>query len=155
MYLTLRKRMRHSFENRNLGKRDWKTFLATYSELPEIPKTNILLEPTKKNTAPACTFASLNFQEHETIFIVPADHYIPDTEKFWHCVEIAQRFIENHEGIITFGIVTQIETAHGYIQSNECRKNSKFHEKPNSIQFHFMNRSYFWTSKINCISENN
>lgn len=127
---------------------------ATYSELPEIPRQNILLEPSKKNTAPACVFASLNLSENETIFIVPSDHYIPQIDKFWQCVETAQKFIENHEGIITFGIVpTRIETAYGYIQSNEQVQNNifkvtKFHEKPDldTASLYVQKGNYFWNS---------
>lgn len=126
----------------------------TRSELPEIPKDNVLLEPLRKNTAPACTFASLKFDTNETIFIVPADHYIPQVENFWHCIEIAQEFVENHEGMITFGIVpTRVETAYGYIQSNEqiqenIFKVTKFHEKPdyNTALFYIQQSNYFWNS---------
>ncbi len=108
----------------------------------------------KKNTAPACVFASLNLPEDETIFIVPSDHYISQIDKFWQCVETAQKFIENHEGIITFGIVpTRVETAYGYIQSNERIESNifrviKFHEKPDhdTALLYIQKGNYFWNS---------
>jgi mannose-1-phosphate guanylyltransferase len=126
----------------------------TLSEIPELPEENILLEPSKKNTAPACTFASLNFQNNETIFIVPADHYIPQTEKFWHCVEKAQRFLEDHEGIITFGIVpSRPETSYGYIEIDEQIEQDifsvkLFREKPNyETAVEYVNSgSFYWNS---------
>ena len=92
----------------------------TYEELPEVPKGNILLEPLKKNTAPACTFAALQFDDNEIVFIVPADQYIPDVEKFWNAVELAEEFVQHNEGIITFGIVpTRPETGYGYIEVDD------------------------------------
>ncbi|KAF2958590.1 hypothetical protein AS159_02575 [Thermotoga sp. Ku-13t] len=127
---------------------------ATYSELPEMPKKNILLEPSKKNTAPACTFASLNFPGDETIFIVPADHHIPDTEKFWQTVEKTQKFVENHEGIITFGISpSRPETGYGYIEiekqiEQDVFSVKMFREKPNyETAVEYINsRKFFWNS---------
>ncbi|MCS7175040.1 mannose-1-phosphate guanylyltransferase [Pseudothermotoga sp.] len=127
---------------------------TTYKELPEIPRQNVLLEPAKKNTAPACSLASLNFEDGETIFVVPSDHYIPETEKFWHHVQIAEDFLKDHEGIITFGITpTRVETGYGYIESGEqlqenVFKVKKFHEKPDvqTATFYLSQGNYFWNS---------
>lgn len=126
----------------------------THQELPEIPAKNILLEPSKKNTAPACTFATLNFQNDETIFIVPADHYIPQAEKFWRVVEKAQKFVESHEGIITFGVVpSRSETGYGYIEIDEQIEQyvfsvKMFREKPNyETAVEYINSGkFFWNS---------
>lgn len=109
----------------------------TFEELPEIPRQNVLLEPVKKNTAPACTLATLRFEDGETIFVVPADHYIPEVEKFWRVVEKAEEFLGRNEGIITFGIVpTRPETGYGYIQIDQLVEQDvysvkMFREKPN------------------------
>ncbi|RKX41063.1 MAG: mannose-1-phosphate guanylyltransferase [Thermotogae bacterium] len=126
----------------------------TRQELPEIPAKNILLEPSKKNTAPACTFATLSFDDNETIFVVPADHYIPETEKFWQTVEKAEGFLETHEGIITFGIVpTRAETGYGYIEIGEQIEKDifsvkMFREKPNyETAVEYLNsKRFFWNS---------
>jgi len=126
----------------------------TYEELPEVPKENILLEPLKKNTAPACTWATLQFDEEETVFIVPADHYIPDVEKFWSAVELAEKFLQDSEGIITFGIVpTGPETGYGYIEvdqeiSDNVYAVKMFREKPNyetAVEYISSGR-FFWNS---------
>ncbi len=126
----------------------------TSSEVPELCRENILLEPLKKNTAPACTFATLHFDENETIFIVPADHYIPDVETFWQCVELAQKFVETHEGIVTFGIVpSRPETGYGYIEiDKQVHENifsvKMFREKPNyETAVEYVNSGkFFWNS---------
>ena len=126
----------------------------TYEELSEIPKENILLEPLKKNTAPACTWATLQFDDDETVFIVPADHYIPDVEKFWNAVELAEEFVQHNEGIITFGIVpTRPETGYGYIEvddeiSDNVYSVKMFREKPNyetAVEYISSGR-FFWNS---------
>jgi len=126
----------------------------TYEELPEVPKENILLELLKKNTAPACTWATLQFDDEETIFIVPADHFIPDVEKFWNAVELAEKFLQDKEGIITFGIVpTRPETGYGYIEveseiSDNVYSVKMFREKPNyETAVEYLNSGrFFWNS---------
>lgn len=127
----------------------------TYNEVPEIPKENILLEPLKKNTAPACVLATININPEEIIFIVPADHYIPNVEKFWNTVLKAKEFIKSHrEGIITFGIMpTRVETGYGYIEydnrvEGDVFSVKKFHEKPNyEVARQYVNlKKFFWNS---------
>ncbi|MEM2786469.1 MAG: sugar phosphate nucleotidyltransferase [Candidatus Nitrosotenuis sp.] len=113
-----------------------------------------MLEPSKKNTAPACALASLNFEDDEIIFVVPSDHYIPETEKFWNHVQIASDFLKDHEGIMVFGIVpTRPETGYGYIEvgeqlEGEVFKVKKFHEKPNlqTATFYIDQGNYYWNS---------
>jgi mannose-1-phosphate guanylyltransferase len=59
----------------------------TLKELPELDSENVILEPVARNTAPACFIGSLVAEEDEVVFILPADHYIPNKEKFWEVVE--------------------------------------------------------------------
>ena len=60
----------------------------TYSEfIDELESGNVILEPVARNTAPACFLGSLVAEEDEVVFILPADHYIPNKEKFWEVVE--------------------------------------------------------------------
>lgn len=108
----------------------------TFDELPELPRENVLLEPLKKDTAPACVFGSLKASNDEIILVVPADHYIPDKEKFKQSVEIGASILGEKDGIITFGIVpTRPEIGYGYIESGDLITENvliakKFHEKP-------------------------
>jgi len=126
----------------------------TLAEVPEIPKENILLEPSKKNTAPACTYACLQLDKDEIIFIVPADHFIPQIEEFWSDVEVAEKFLQTHQGILTFGIVpTRPETNYGYIEvsqqiEGEIFKVQRFHEKPDyKTALNYIEKgSYLWNS---------
>jgi len=67
--------------------------------LRELPKENILLEPVKKNTAPACTFGTLKAEDDEVVLVVPADHYIPDKAAFWNTVERGVSILEVRMGL--------------------------------------------------------
>jgi len=129
----------------------------TKKELPELPENNILLEPAKKNTAPACVYGTLKAtnNDNETIFVVPADHYIPDIDKFWECVKKAKEFLNKQkEGIITFGIVpTRPETGYGYIEISEkidqdIFKVKTFREKPNyeTAAEYINSGNFYWNS---------
>ncbi|MEN3041746.1 MAG: mannose-1-phosphate guanylyltransferase [Fervidobacterium sp.] len=126
----------------------------TYDELSELPKENVLLEPLKKNTAPACTFATLKANDGEIILIVPADHYIPDKETFWNSIEVGVKLLEKEDGIITFGIVpTRPETGYGYIEvdsyiSESVARVKRFHEKPRyEVAVDYLESgNFFWNS---------
>lgn len=138
----------------------------TKKELPEILENNMLLEPSKKNTAPACVYGTLMAAENddETIFVVPADHYIPNTDRFWTCVKKAEDFLNRQkEGIITFGIIpTRAETGYGYVEistevEQDVFKVKMFREKPNyetaveyinSVNFYWNSGMFMWKKKF-------
>ncbi|ODN29729.1 mannose-1-phosphate guanylyltransferase [Fervidobacterium thailandense] len=126
----------------------------TYEELPELPLSNILLEPARKNTAAACVYATLKIEDGENVLVVPADHYIPEAEKFWECVELGQSVLDKFDGIVTFGIVpTRPETGYGYIEVGEFVTDGvyvakKFHEKPTyDVALDYLESgNFFWNS---------
>lgn len=125
----------------------------TCENLPELPKKNVLLEPDKKNTAAACVFGTLSVEaDNEIIFVVPADHYIPDVEKFWQTVEIAEEFLKENDKIITFGIKpSRYETEYGYIEAigkGRIKNVKKFHEKPSyeKAKEYVDSGKFFWNS---------
>ncbi len=132
-------------------------------ELPELPRKNILTEPKKRNTAPACVLAALSMEEDGVMFISPADHYIPDSGKFWRSVEKAYEFVsKNPKALVTFGIVpTRPETGYGYIErgervSEQIFKVKMFREKPSyevaeryleSGNFYWNSGMFMWTKE--------
>ncbi len=126
----------------------------TAEELYELPKENILLEPIKKNTAPACTFGTLKAEDDEVVLVVPADHYIPDKVAFWNVMERGNSILGSQDGIVTFGIVpTRPETGYGYIEAGEeCEESvmvaKKFHEKPRyEVAVDYLDAgNFFWNS---------
>lgn len=114
-------------------------------QLPQIPKQNIITEPTARNTAAASGLATLTILEKDpaaTIIILPADHYINKEKIFTAVVDRAFNFVEQHnETVVTLGIhPTSPNTAYGYIQLGEKINGQKtiiykvdsFHEKPDA-----------------------
>lgn len=89
-------------------------------QVPKIPSTNIIGEPVGRNTAPCIGLAATmirQFDEDGSMFVLPADHLIEDTDKFIETIECGIDFVKTHDAIVTMGIVpTHPETGYGYIQ---------------------------------------
>jgi mannose-1-phosphate guanylyltransferase/mannose-6-phosphate isomerase len=127
-------------------------FHDVLSELSQIPKENILVEPERKNTAPAIAYAmkcmlEKGIDKNETLLVLPADHMIHPVEKFCEYLKEAE-VLAKTGGIVTFGIApSRPETGFGYIQA-EGNKVLKFVEKPNvkKAQEYILAGNYFWNS---------
>lgn len=111
--------------------------------LPELPKQNIIGEPSRKNTAPSAAYIShkLNLLNPDAnILISPADHLIIDQHEFERQVFEALDFVAHNEVLVTLGIKpTRPDTGYGYIQfqkngndksDNNFYKVKTFTEKP-------------------------
>ncbi|SHE41903.1 mannose-1-phosphate guanylyltransferase (GDP) [Marinitoga hydrogenitolerans DSM 16785] len=126
----------------------------TLNEIPELNEKNVLLEPVARNTAPACFLGTLVADENEVVFILPADHYIPNKEKFWKTVESGILAAKKYNGLITMGInPTRPETGYGYIEAenelgNSIMKVRNFKEKPdfNTALKYLKEGNYYWNS---------
>jgi len=124
-------------------------------QLPEVDPQNIIIEPMGMNTA-ACIGMSVvylksKYGENESVVILPADHYIPDTCAFKNSI-LRSREVDN--SIVTFGIVpTYPATGYGYIQAGKQYESDFYHvcqfkEKPShyvAIQM-IEQGNYFWNS---------
>lgn len=106
-------------------------------QLPELNAENILLEPTKRNTAPCIAYAAYKIKKKDpnaVMVILPSDHVIFKEEKF---LEVVNTAVEGagDEQLITIGIEpNRPETGYGYIQFIESeqplKKVKTFTEKP-------------------------
>ncbi|MEN2992573.1 MAG: sugar phosphate nucleotidyltransferase [Bacteroidia bacterium] len=108
-------------------------------QVPEIPPSNRLLEPLQRNTAPSILWASQVIARQAAdplLWVLPADHFIPDEELFIH---LMRRVLENcdfSEAIYTVGIQPRYpHTGYGYIQfvptsDALCHPVKTFTEKP-------------------------
>lgn len=89
-------------------------------ELPDLPENHIILEPEKRDTAPAIGLASISVGAHsaESIAFLAADHYIHKPQELCRILQIADIFLKDSpEYIITLGITpTSPETGYGYIK---------------------------------------
>jgi mannose-1-phosphate guanylyltransferase/mannose-6-phosphate isomerase len=94
----------------------------------------IVVEPMKRNTAPAAAIASL-LEPDGLLLLLPSDHAIADEAAFHKAVEIASP-VAQQGFIVTFGIAANSpETGYGYIQKGTAlapgaSRVARFVEKP-------------------------
>jgi mannose-1-phosphate guanylyltransferase/mannose-6-phosphate isomerase len=132
------------------------------SEVNEISKDiadNILLEPARRNTAPAIALGMkyclerLRISPEEVLFVCPSDHIIKPVEKFVEYVKLAEK-VARQGYIVAFGIKPLYpETGYGYIKITGEDYGGyylveRFTEKPDfETAKRFLNEgNYFWNS---------
>jgi mannose-1-phosphate guanylyltransferase len=139
-------------------------------QLPDLPEENILLEPSRRNTAPCIDYANFRIRMKEPdarIVVAPSDHLIMKEEEFLRTVRQGLEFVSENDALLTMGIVpSRPETGYGYIQSIEkkikgyegtgLRKVKTFTEKPDlklakvflsSGDFYWNSGIFFWSLK--------
>ena len=132
-------------------------------QLPEIPVTNILCEPCRRNTAPCIAYASWRIKSKDrnaNIVVTPSDHIVTNCEEFKRVISQCLKFTSETDAIITLGMKpTRPETGYGYIQADlsSCSPRNKeifrvdsFREKPDleTAKKYIQNKSYFWNAGI-------
>jgi mannose-1-phosphate guanylyltransferase len=110
-------------------------------QLPQIPKENILGEPSRKNTAPCIAYISFKLMQKDPralLIVAPADHLVLDRIAFKKVCLEALSFVHKHNALITLGITPlKPNTGYGYIQrelqsvTDNVYKVKTFTEKPN------------------------
>ena len=78
----------------------WVVTSANYAsivkeQLPEIPESNILLEPCRRNTAPCIAYVSWRIKTknpNANLVVTPSDHIVTDTETFRNVISSALDF---------------------------------------------------------------
>lgn len=126
-------------------------------QLPELSEDQILLEPCRRNTAPAIAFASYlirSINPKANILVAPSDHLILKGDDFVEAATYALSYAANHDELITLGIrPTRPETGYGYIQMGEPSGGEFIHvktftEKPNIEMAHIFLKSgeFLWNS---------
>ena len=110
-------------------------------QLPEIKKSNILLEPARRNTAPCVCWAANHIyaiNREASIVTLPADHLVLREEAFRKSLEEGFEFVESGDYLLTLGIKpSSPNTGYGYIQQGKphqdfpgINKVKSFTEKP-------------------------
>lgn len=131
----------------------------TKSQLPELKDSQLLLEPIRRNTAPAIAYASfriMSVDPEANIVVAPSDHLILKTDEFVADIEKGLDFVGRNPVLLTLGIKpSRPETGYGYIQVNEEETNGihkvkAFTEKPNlELAKKFVDSGEFvWNSGI-------
>ena len=118
-------------------------------------RSQVILEPEGRNTAPAVALAALHALESDAdpiLLIMAADHVIEDVGAFQAAVKKGVVAAENGR-LVTFGIVpTKAETGYGYVraitENGDPVPVEEFVEKPdaNTAQMYLDEGSYYWNS---------
>ncbi|MGK2861944.1 MAG: mannose-1-phosphate guanylyltransferase [Chitinophagaceae bacterium] len=110
-------------------------------QLPSLPVTNILSEPSRKNTAPCIAYIAFKLLQKDPealMMAAPADNLILDTNAFLQTARNAFNFVDSINALVTIGIKpTSPNTGYGYIQHEVpevapgVHEVKTFTEKPN------------------------
>ncbi|MBB2149888.1 mannose-1-phosphate guanylyltransferase [Pedobacter sp. LMG 31462] len=115
-----------------------------YSELvkmqiPGLSDGQVLLEPSRNNTAPCIAYASYKILQHNkdaNIVVAPSDHLILKEQEFLIKIAQALSFTSSNNALLTLGInPTRPDTGYGYINFKSEEKSDIcpvlcFMEKP-------------------------
>jgi len=139
--------------------KDYQYFVESQiQELNEaIPLSNIILEPSAKNTLPAI-MAGINWQTNDTYLVMPSDHLISPETIFVETIKASFKLA--NEKIVTFGIKPDSpKTGYGYIAKSDAYLNGflvdEFKEKPNKENaLKYIQKGYLWNAGIFLFSKN-
>lgn len=134
-----------------------------HNQLPDIPVSNILCEPCRRNTAPCIAYVSYRIKAKDSaanIVVTPSDHVVMDVKEFQRVITGALQFAGETDGIVTLGMKpTRPETGYGYIQANLSAQSMRnreifavesFREKPDleTATQYIKHNNYFWNAGI-------
>lgn len=131
--------------------------------LPGLPEGNLLLEPFARKTAPCmalATYTLLSRDPDALIVATPSDLVIRDEHLFCKTISAAVRYVEEHDVLMTLGIVPRHPDVNfGYIQVREGKNAwqlerplqvKTFTEKPSEelAKVFIRTGEFFWNSGI-------
>jgi mannose-1-phosphate guanylyltransferase/mannose-1-phosphate guanylyltransferase/mannose-6-phosphate isomerase len=122
-----------------------------------LEKSQIILEPCGRNTAPALALAALaarDISPDAELLVMPADHVIKDSTAFATAVDQGRELLESGK-LVTFGITPdKPHTGYGYIRRGEAVGQGyvvdAFVEKPDETRAtaYLESGDYLWNSGI-------
>ncbi|MBE6310840.1 MAG: mannose-1-phosphate guanylyltransferase [Bacteroidales bacterium] len=126
-------------------------------QLPELKDAQILLEPTRRNTAPCIAWAAYHIKAlnpDALIMVAPSDHLVLKEDEFKRCINKGFDFVAENDALLTLGIKpSRPETGYGYIQignavTDSISKVKTFTEKPNVelAKVFLSTGEFFWNS---------
>jgi len=132
-------------------------------QLPGIGHSQILCEPTRRNTAPCIAYANYTILQRNpdaNIVVAPSDHIILKEDNFIEVIEAALAATAGNDWLLTLGIQpSRPDTGYGYIQFDDSqhyaddirlRKVRTFTEKPQleMAQQFLQSGDFLWNSGI-------
>lgn len=98
-------------------------------QIPEIIDSQILCEPSRRNTAPCVAYASYkiaSINPNANIIVAPSDHLIMKEDVFTDILTNALKATSKNNWLLTLGIKpSRPNTGYGYIQFNEALEYSE------------------------------
>lgn len=134
-----------------------------HEQLPDVPVSNILREPCRRNTAPCIAYVSWRIKKlnpKANIVVTPSDHVVMNVSEFQRVIASCLSFTAESDAIVTLGMKpTRPETGYGYIQADlsissarnkEVYRVDSFKEKPDlaTAQKYIKRNNYFWNAGI-------
>jgi len=129
-------------------------------EVPNVPETQIVLEPARRGTAPAIALTVLlgaGEAPGTVVVVLPSDHGVGDEEAFLAALGIAAKAAGEQDVLVTVGIPPERpETGFGYMetdpveQGKAVRRVVRFVEKPDreaAARFVALG-SFFWNAGV-------
>ena len=91
--------------------------------LPDLPPSNVIAEPARRNTAPAIALTVFTIEQMAgpcVIASLHSDHYMSNEDAFLALLDRAYAFAESTDYIVTIGIEPdEPSTEYGYLQLGE------------------------------------
>ena len=119
---------------------------ATRRELSEVPRSNIIGEPMRRDTAAAVALGvkSAAVKDEDVIAFFSSDQLILDVRAFRRAVKKAATIAARREVIVTLGIKPQFAaTGYGYVNP----ANGTFVEKPSAAKARaYLKKGYLWNA---------
>ena len=123
---------------------------------PDFSKSNLILEPIARDTAPCICLAVNQFKEDDQLLFVPADHFIKKTEEYIKNIKTLQEELSKKDALMLMGVYpTEPSTAYGYIETiaevgrkTTIKKVKAFKEKPDlkTAKHYIQTGNYLWNS---------
>ena len=133
------------------------------AQLPDMPRSNILCEPCRRNTAPCIAYVSWRIKSRDpkaNIVVTPSDHIVMNVKEFQRVIGECMKFTCDTDAIVTLGMKpNRPETGYGYIQANLAAHSLRnkgifrvdsFREKPDleTALKYIKQNNYFWNAGI-------
>ncbi len=126
-----------------------------YLKNKKIKKYRIILEPAKRNTAPAILVTSLikDIPNKQPLVFFPADHLIENVDSFNKIINKNKTYL-NNDNIFIFGVKPTVpSSAYGYFLTKKNKNNTnkviKFIEKPSVTKAKkIIKKNAYWNSGI-------
>lgn len=128
-------------------------------QLPQLHPSQILLEPSRRNTAPCIAWASYHIRAinpNANIVVAPSDHLILKENEFLSAIKKGLEFVADNDKLLTLGVrPNRPETGYGYIQiaqqeGENLYKVKTFTEKPglDLAKVFIATGEFYWNSGL-------